>query len=82
MYSMHGLCSCNTVIPVNLAVSTARSAALPYKRFAGKDDVADALMFLLRSSSGMELKVMRRINWYKNSKIRLFHKCLKHYGRM
>ena len=25
-------------------------------------------MFLLRSSSGMELKVMRRINWYKNSK--------------
>ena len=28
-------------------------------------------MFLLRSLSGMELKVMRRINWYKNSKRRL-----------
>ena len=46
---------------------------------AGEDDVADALMFLLGSSSGMELKVMRRINWYKNSKIRLFHKCLKRW---
>ena len=49
---------------------------------AGKDDAADALMFLLRSSSGMELKVMRRTNWYKNSKRRLFHKRLKRYRRM
>ena len=34
------------------------------------------------SSSGMELKVMGRINWYKNSKRRLFHKSLKRYRRM
>ena len=37
IYSMHGLCSCNTVILVSLAVSTAaRWAVLPYKQFVGK----------------------------------------------